>query len=485
MPDPLGPVQINAAGSGVISLPQGITHIDYKGLILWNTSGYIITINPKYNESGSFTIPPSNSLSLNADWDLEIPYTATAPTSEITPVDGVIAGSIYYNNEALPPAPTVNPTQVAAEVTNANITVSGIVEVGSGVIDVQPVAAGNLGTETGPGVLTVTPSNKAVGLYIHAPGDANVVVQGTVTNTNYNVVVSSQAGFNGQSLFTTQIDTAQDPSYTVSVTDITAGQAWQVSENYSGVTAINSPVPDGGTVWTYLIEWTASPSTAFSVSLPVNATSVIIGSEGGLIDPPSCKIVEAGGLTHAVPVRVIDYDPVTNVAWWAVMVYAPSGYQTMLDINFNSAQTVEVLSASKEVRFPNKKILSKVAVPQPPAGNDWYYTIPFNARLIGFEATLVASATAGTRYPKFYRKNIYDSRWFSMTPNGVAASTSAFIFGTPAPNINNPIQQVGGSNTYLFNFPDANVPIGTGFGTVQTTLAGDQWESISLTFEVL
>lgn len=112
MPDAIGPVQITAEGSGTIDLPNGIDHADYKGIILWNTSGYIINFTPNYYQAGTITIPPASSIAVGNFWDGSIDFTVVNPPGSDSTVSGILAGTVYYPKEILPAPPSISPNQV-------------------------------------------------------------------------------------------------------------------------------------------------------------------------------------------------------------------------------------------------------------------------------------------------------------------------------------------------------------------------------------
>lgn len=597
MPDSLGPVTINAAGSVTLDLPQGISHIDYQGVILWNTSGYILNIIPRYNEAGTITIPPSNGVQLANDWDYSIVAQVVNPNDGNTPVSGVFAGSIYYNNETLPPPPSINPTNIAAVVESGTITVTGTVDVSSGTIDigntpsvtvqsgtvdigsgtvtvgsgnisisntptvniasgqsviissgsvdigntptvniaanqvvqvtnepsgqltvagtvdanvagnvtidagtvnVQPVEGKLLASPVGPVVQAVNVDVTATALYITGPITANIWVQGGTSGAIYNTIFAGGGvpGYSNIGLWVCPINPAEDISYNVA-SYIGAGVAWSITEVFTGAVTLLSPAIDGGPNEVQL----ANPSgSSFTTTFDPSSEVVLIfaydvaGSGGGLSNWPTVKtnlsnpnpnLFSARPISHAV-----DSGGHESTIWEiAVMpsIMADNPPEVQIEVIWQVSTTCYVSKRSRGSGLPTVATSWTVVVPQPAAGSNWSYTLPGPAKLVCASGAFVAYnyGTSYTRYPQIVLGDLGGGvQLFSTSSaigNGTTLYFSAFL-GTPK-GLASPSYA---DNVTIPELPDVVLPGGSTIsGSVPGLQAGDQWESLALTFSAV
>lgn len=518
--DPLGPITIDAAGKVTLDLPQGIQHQDYLGIILWNTSGYILNIVPNYNEAGTITIPPSNGVKLGNDWDYSIPVTVTSPGG--TPVSGVLAGTIYYLTETVPPAPNINPTNIAAIVESGTITVTGTVDVSSGTIDIgntpsvtvgsgtidigntptvnisagqlvevqnasggsltvagtvdaavtgnvtidagtvniQPVESEHLATTTSGVFPTVTPSPNAIGLAIIS--DCSLVtVTGVQTGARYPVQIANPDVINqAPLLWYSPICIGEDTSYNVT-TNLSNGDSY-LDEVFSGITAVINPVIDGGDLSILLTTFSNTANTGFG-SPPGSTVVKILSTSGGpnifprVSDVSDNPPTPPGPIAPYYPVRLLT-TLIDGSTWWEVDVIPNHSYWvTFVDGFFNQvACSGKIYSSSKSSGWPTSKTTFTVTVPNPATATEWNYTLPFPARLIKIAAVLQTSSAVGTRIPS-YVINGLGPRIVMCDSNGITASNAYWFDLIRGDQLQTWGIEMGPDNQFVNQCPDLGI----------------------------
>ena len=128
----------------------------------------------------------------------------------------------------------------------------------------------------------------------------------------------------------------------------------------------------------------------------------------------------------------------------------------------------------------------QVTVPQPAAGANWSYTLPFPARVRHIGAVFTASATAATRYPYVnINPGSPAGNGFDALPNGQGMTAGgAYYLSWQAGSGFVPYLSLG-ANQWQAAIPDYGVlPTGTVIGSgVLALQAGDQWGSTNLQLE--
>ena len=129
-----------------------------------------------------------------------------------------------------------------------------------------------------------------------------------------------------------------------------------------------------------------------------------------------------------------------------------------------------------------------VSVPEPAAGADWSYTLPYAARLIAVTAQFAASATAANRWPALVGvagpASIY-AAYVYMVGTAVTASTTAQLQGQPGMSVGAPTTIAGPVAITRYSYPPTGVlPADSIIESITFNIqAGDQWSDISLVLE--
>ena len=125
----------------------------------------------------------------------------------------------------------------------------------------------------------------------------------------------------------------------------------------------------------------------------------------------------------------------------------------------------------------------QVSVPNPAAGADWSYVVPFPARVISISAQLETSATTADRWPYIIGllgpANSYP-QYILATPTALTAGAGWHIQGWPggpeAPNTSG--DAIG---IMRFSIPALVLPAGAGVSSVTPGLqVTDQWSAVNL-----
>ena len=450
---------------------------------------------------GSVIVP--NQVTVNGTVDVStISGTVDA---NITNANLPVSGSVDANitNASLTVGGTVSLTAgQVVEVTNAaggSLTVAGTVDanvagnvtIDAGTVNVQPVEGKLLASPVGPVVQAVTVDVTATALYITGPITANIWVQGETSGAIYNTIFAGGGvpGFSNIGLWVCPINPAEDISYNV-YSYIGSGVGWSITEVFTGAVTLLSPAIDGGPNEVQL----ANPSgSSFTTTFDPSSEVVllyaydVLGSGGGLANWPTIKtnlsnpnsnLLSARPISHAV-----DSGGHQSTIWEiAVMpsIMADNPAEIQIEVIWQVSTTCYVSKRSRGSGLPTCPTSWTVTVPQPAAGANWSYTLPFTARLKMVQAVFAASAAVGTRQPVLIINN---GPSLTLSAAGFTASSGGWMAAYPGGPV--PPQLPGGSNVNERGMPDLVLPAGA---TISTGVggsgiqAGDQWRQITLTF---
>ena len=411
---------------------------------------------------------------------------------------GISSGTVDIGN-----TPTVNiAASQVVQVTNepsgqltvagtVDATVAGNVTIDAGTVDVQPVQSAQLASVVTPTqdttTLTVTPDAKAVALAVLTASNASITVSGNTTGNAYPISSGASEGWTGTSAFYAGVDSSYDTSYTVTIVQPpNQYRSIWVSAIYAGVTAIINPIVDGGGVVTNLVLDQATGGFISGFTNPTGCSYVFILSSLGADAPPNVGTLQAGTgseIAPYYPTRLLSIES-DGSTWWETFVEPPN---TELAIQFPvpNSPTVSIWASTKPSNLPTCKTFFTVTVPNPAAGADWSYTLPFSAKLKAVSAQLNTSGTVATRYPTFVgllgRVSTY-AQYIAMTPSGISASNSAHLQGwAGTPGL--PVVNTGSPGLTMFTFPDIALGVTNVITSVTFNIqSGDQWSGINLTF---
>ena len=127
--------------------------------------------------------------------------------------------------------------------------------------------------------------------------------------------------------------------------------------------------------------------------------------------------------------------------------------------------------------------VQQVNLPNPAAGSDWSYTLPFPARVIAISAQLGTSTTTAERWPYIIGllgQALSYAQYVLTTPTGFPASAGGHIQGwLGGPEV--PTQSSDPVLSTRFAIPSMLLPPGAPVSSVTLGLqTGDQWSDIIL-----
>ena len=344
----------------------------------------------------------------------------------------------------------------------------------------NPVQGAALTSATGSGTVTVNPNVQALALNILAPGNATVEVQGTTTLTSYPVLLSSPAFYSNNAYWLCPICTAEDASYTVSVTPASGFPTWYVAAIYAGATSVVNAVADGGPVFTTLVSASSGVDLSGIIAPPGTAALRILASTGPTNPPKVGTDSVSGQIAPYFPVRLLDIQSDGSTWWESIM---PSG--TAINITFPTTCTATLYAVTRASQAPTCPTSWTVTVPDPAAGAEWSYTTTTDARLRYVQCVYTTDATSATRYPCL---SVNGGPSLSLAPAGITASNGGdWLLAYPGAPV--PGQLSAGSNVWERGLPDYGaLPAGT---TISSNVQGsgiepgDQWSQIVLTFSAV
>ncbi len=349
---------------------------------------------------------------------------------------------------------------VDANITNANIPVSGTVDVSTAAGSTVDVTGSTVNISAGQVVEVTNEPNGSLTV-------AGAVDIGTVTGT---VTIDA----NGSDITVDQVPqgtliaTIPANSTTFNIPAASIGTA-------NTLTFIQAPSSLGATDVDKITS--VVQTNAPNASLPFGLTSAVINGVFGYL-AAVVDLVDGSAVTVNFLIGTVN----------AMYVYASSGIDSVV-ASVSNLPLVAVQGANSSVALqvrPGHTIRSET-VANPAAGADWSYTLPFDAKLVAVTAELATSATTATRYPQLrgiFGPNVPTyAQVLSMTSAGLPASTTANFQGWPGPP-SSPVYNGASPGFYLFPVPDFVLP--TGAIILSSTLAlqaGDQWSGIILLLE--
>jgi hypothetical protein len=180
----------------------------------------------------------------------------------------------------------------------------------------------------------------------------------------------------------------------------------------------------------------------------------------------------------------------TGISYSNGLTGVPNGQTVPILVNGPDSEVILAVSGSggnlSVYAYPSASPVYTVTVPNPAQGQDWNYTLPAPARLVGVKATLATSGVAGNRDPLL---SIYNS------VVGVINSCPMQLAGQAAGKVvpyngslgyGAPFVDTGASGAVTFAIPSLLIPAGYLILT-QTygLLSGDQWSGILLIFSAV
>ena len=278
---------------------------------------------------------------------------------------------------------------------------------------------------------------------------------------------------------------ATDLSYTVSLFAALPGATyvWQLS-GQPVVTIGNLPTTDvsGG------INAGANTLAVLTLDEWDNVHSVTSGTSSLAFTPQDYTqelvivadqpVSSVAGAANPMPIRCLQTNPYT---YWLPWVAEFSCTVTLAAAAGATWYVAELQAGGYRAAGLNAQPVT-VDLPNPAAGANWSYTLPFNARVAHIGAVFVTSSTAADRYPYMNFLTLGHGNAF----DGMAAGTpmtagSAYNLSWQAgPGFVPYLSQ--GANAWIAAIPDYGVlPAGT---VIESGVAGlqatDQWSNVSL-----
>ena len=400
--------------------------------------------------------------------------TSVGPSVEVGTVDATISGTVDANvtNATL----DVTGTVVVSQVTEVTGTVT--IDANGSNVTVDAVATGELATSivspaTSATVITTKDINSI--LVKSLPTGGTVTVTGAAVGS----VPCSPTPNGDGSTYTWVAALPAADTYTVGVANIIGGYTFDVYTS-SGIEHVEvslvSPMDQGGL-----------PTSPIRVTDSYNLVST--NPLSLVLEEPNCLILglETAGnyvtsmvdsLGRPVPYELVQ---LTGTSYGPVyLVTNPGGDEITVNLAVSDGATVAVLNG----RPPTVKLpVQTVAVPNPAAGANWSYTLPYPAKVKTIQCSFFTDATAASRYPYIDWGGLvggYDALPFGSP----LAASSGVNLAWRAGSLTVPFFSPG-ANAWLATMPDWGVlPAGSIINSgVADMQSGDYWTAVSLVLE--
>ena len=330
----------------------------------------------------------------------------------------------------------------------------------------------------GDGYVDVTPDPSATAI-LATTSTVDVALSYSLTGQSSSIQISSMP-FNAQEAIAPLPLGDEDESYTVSLSTTFPNDVyvWQLS-GQPVIAVANLPIARLSGVWAGLVNAgphvigdvsvTGGPGTA-SIPLTPGVTAIVIYAPGST-QPPYVED------SNSVYSPVYEASPGIYVA---PFVAVASG-ATSVTVGFY-ASAAQVYQYQEVPFVPRQGPVVSINVPNPAAGANWSYTLPFNARVAHIGAVFVTSSTAADRYPYMNFLSLGGGNAFDGLPAGSPMTAgAAYNLSWQAGAGFVPYLSQG---AYLWTaaIPDYGVlPAGTVIESgVSGLQAADQWSAINL-----
>ena len=308
-----------------------------------------------------------------------------------------------------------------------------------------------------------------VGAEITGPVTVSGTVDANVTNATLDISGTVAVSEVTQVTGTVTIDANNSE---VTVTEV--GAAVKVATLTGTTTSYTGTLPTGSNTILLGVAEQSTPTSDIGISdsagfqIPVEW---VLGGVGGTSPPTNYWLGWAAVLDPTETYNIGSINPADTMT-----IYASAGVRQVAVSNLPTVPPGNTGFGSVYTHaYP--VTVKIVTVPEPAAGADWSYTLPYAAKVVGVAATLTTSATAGTRLPRLNLAGMYTD----MSASGVAASSSDGLYGWRASP-----GAITGISIHNYGIPDLGVlpaaaVIASNSGV--TLQAGDQWSAVSLVLE--